>query len=342
MRLWDASALPAAETMALAIDAEGQIDIATSGGAVGPDYDLVWRRRVFPHKVAAELPPGDRRIAERESRALIEAALALLAPQAHWVNPVEAGRVAQLKPAQLRAAARAGLRIPSTLCSNDPDEIRRFAERHRGRIVHKPFYPAVWRDDTIQYVAETACIEPALLANDFALQAAPGIYQPLIDKQYELRVTFMGQASLAAKLTLAGSVLLPTDIKPVSPQLTAVKVDLPEEIRRKCLCVMADLGIVFGCFDLIVTPSGEVVFLEVNQAGQFLWLETLNYEIPMLSLFTDFISSGQPDFAGPARRDGISWAAFEQSACYRKFAAADYSADADRLRNFVVPEPARS
>lgn len=29
----------------------------------------------------------------------------------------------------------------------------------------------------------------------------------------------------------------------------------------------------FGAFDFIVTPAGEVVFLEVNPSGQWLWLD---------------------------------------------------------------------
>ena len=29
----------------------------------------------------------------------------------------------------------------------------------------------------------------------------------------------------------------------------------------------------FGCFDFIVTPDGEYVFLECNPNGQWLWIE---------------------------------------------------------------------
>jgi hypothetical protein len=34
------------------------------------------------------------------------------------------------------------------------------------------------------------------------------------------------------------------------------------------------LGLAFGCIDLIVTPEGEHIFLEVNEMGQFLWVRT--------------------------------------------------------------------
>ena len=61
---------------------------------------------------------------------------------------------------------------------------------------------------------------------------------------------------------------------------------------------MADLGIVFGCFDLIVTPDGEVVFLEVNQTGSFLWIEEQNPEFRLLDAFSEFLIRATPGFTG--------------------------------------------
>ncbi len=102
---------------------------------------------------------------------------------------------------------------------------------------------------------------------------------------------------------------------------------------------MASLGLVFGSMDLVVTPEGETLFLEVNEAGQFLWIETLNPAIPMLSLFADFIASGRSDFTASARRDGVSWAAYTKSEHYGRFRAADDGADAEQLVSFLVREP---
>ena len=36
---------------------------------------------------------------------------------------------------------------------------------------------------------------------------------------------------------------------------------------------MHALGLNFGCIDLIVRPDGDVVFLECNPNGQWLWIE---------------------------------------------------------------------
>jgi hypothetical protein len=71
---------------------------------------------------------------------------------------------------------------------------------------------------------------------------------------------------------------------------------LPPAVEEGCLRLMESLGILFGAFDFIVTPEGEHVFLEVNPAGQFLWVEEANPELALLAPFVDFLLSRRPDF----------------------------------------------
>lgn len=48
--------------------------------------------------------------------------------------------------------------------------------------------------------------------------------------------------------------------------------ELPAEVRTGALALMDALGLNCGAFDLIVTPDGRHVFLEVNPCGEFMWL----------------------------------------------------------------------
>jgi glutathione synthase/RimK-type ligase-like ATP-grasp enzyme len=64
---------------------------------------------------------------------------------------------------------------------------------------------------------------------------------------------------------------------------------LPIEIENRLRNFMDKLNIVFGSFDFIVTHDNKYVFLEVNEQGQFLWLEDFNPEIKMLDTFVNFI-----------------------------------------------------
>ncbi len=72
--------------------------------------------------------------------------------------------------------------------------------------------------------------------------------------------------------------------------------ELPTEVKFKIHCLMRNLGLVFGSIDFIVTANNEYVFLEVNEQGQFLWIEELNPSIKMLDIFIKFLLSKTIDY----------------------------------------------
>lgn len=56
--------------------------------------------------------------------------------------------------------------------------------------------------------------------------------------------------------------------------------DLPDKIEQKLLRLHQKFEMFFGAYDFIVDPQGEYYFLEVNPAGQWLWMEeALNLNI---------------------------------------------------------------
>lgn len=50
---------------------------------------------------------------------------------------------------------------------------------------------------------------------------------------------------------------------------------LPKEINVKLRMLMKKMNLHFGAIDMIVTPSGDYVFLEINPSGQWGWIEVL-------------------------------------------------------------------
>ncbi|MBR2052504.1 MAG: hypothetical protein IJ961_08530, partial [Bacteroidales bacterium] len=57
-------------------------------------------------------------------------------------------------------------------------------------------------------------------------------------------------------------------------------VDIPDSIKDFCLAFLKKMKLNFGCFDFIVTPDDEYVFLECNPNGQWLWIELVTgYDI---------------------------------------------------------------
>jgi hypothetical protein len=72
--------------------------------------------------------------------------------------------------------------------------------------------------------------------------------------------------------------------------------EVEADLGERCVALLARLGFVFGCFDFVVTPEGRAVFLEVNQMGQFLFVEE-NTGLPLLDAFAEMLVQGRPDFA---------------------------------------------
>lgn len=246
------------------------------------DYDVVWwrgaRKPYLPKNIAH---PEDYRFVVRENLLFHESFTYNMAPDAWWINSKEAANRANFKLLQLKTASECGITIPTTLCSNDPEEIRLFLLRHEASgIIYKP----LGGDDKQIKIPCASRIKYLDLPANQSLQRSPGIFQKEIKKQYELRVTCFGHYLVAAKLNSYNQGLL------IEPYI------LPEELATRIRAFMDELGIVFGVCNFIVTPENEYIFLEVYEQGQFLWMEDYNPEFKMLDTFVNFMVNKSVDF----------------------------------------------
>jgi glutathione synthase/RimK-type ligase-like ATP-grasp enzyme len=296
---------------------------------VDPRLTSVWHRRPAHWIDESVLHPADREFAEGECRVFRRGFLHLLAPDALWVNPVGAAARAAYKPVQQQVALDEGLEMPATLFSNSPEQIRAFLRRQGGEIVFKPLYGTAWSDAETVWMPYTTLLTEELLVDDEPLRAVPGIYQAIVPKAYELRVTAIGDRLFAAKLrsqeTRAGKL----DWRKSYSDLVFEPYQLPEAIAARCRAVMKRLGLVYGAIDLIVTPDGRYVFLEVNQMGQFLFVEWA-CGMPVLDAFAELLLQGRPDYAWDPDRVTVRYPEVEEAAV-----AAMARAAADHV---VVPD----
>ena len=286
--------------------ADGALDVhlhTRDGDFHGAQFDTVWHRRAQAPTIPACVAAPDRPFVGREaSRAL--RSLAHLLPQAFWVNRPDAARIANLKPWQLREAQRAGLRIARTFIGNAPERVRAFLEAHPGAI-YKPLAGEIWEEGGREYATYTAEASLDALPGDALLRAAPGIYQERVTKQYEVRAQFFGATCLAVRIDARRVEYGDFDwrLNQRAGGLETAPIRLPPELHERCVRLLGALGLVAGGFDFIVTPEGDWVFLEVNEAGQFLFLEEWCAELPVLDACCAFLASGDPRFlyAPPAR-----------------------------------------
>jgi len=140
-------------------------------------------------------------------------------------------------------------------------------------VIYKSLFPVSWKSDGGVALLFTSAVTEDDLPEDALLSATPGIFQELLTKKYELRITVIGGHLFAAKLRSQEIPEARLDWRAAGSVVPVEPFDLPGDIADACLAVMKDLGIVFGCFDLVVRPTGEIFFLEVNEMGAFLWIE---------------------------------------------------------------------
>ena len=288
-----------------AVSVELGEETGTRLSATGPDLRLgsappqvIWLRRPVRPILSEDIHPADRMWARNEYEEFYTWLLRGLPESAFWINPFESSRRARSKLAQQEVARRAGLRTPRTLYSNDPAEIRAFLRAHGGQAVYKAFTQSGWwklKDDGIAMLF-TALLTEKELPADEVLRATPGIYQPCLPKAYELRVTVIGEHIFPAKIDSQAMKLGRLDWRKSYDDARFEPIELAPELSRAIHRLMKGMGLVFGCLDFIVTPQGEHVFLEVNEMGQFLFVEELT-EIPLLDAFCEMLLQGRPDFA---------------------------------------------
>lgn len=270
-----------------------------SSAIIDNHYDVVWWRRIRkPYIPKNLLHILDYDFAVRENYLLSESIANNVAPNAWWINKKEAALRASSKLYQLKIALESGILIPTTLCSNDPKDIRYFLLRYEEEgVIYKPLCANFWFEKEQVKISYTSRVKFADLPNNKLLQLVPGIFQKEIKKKYELRVVAFGDYLVAAKLHSQNHMEGKIDWRAIPVgQMKIEPYKLPTALSRKIKLFMAKMGIVFGSFDFIVTFDNKYIFLEVNEQGQFLWIEDYNQEFKILDIFVQFILNKSGEF----------------------------------------------
>jgi ATP-grasp ribosomal peptide maturase len=224
------------------------------------DVSCAWWRR--PGKIRARPEIVEPDWATREANAGFRGLVATLP----WLNSPDDIRRAEHKPLQLTTAAQVGLSVPPTLLTNDPDEARDFANEH-GSLIYKPLTSGILGNGTVIYASD---VDISQL--DEGLRATTHMFQPRIQKAFEVRATVVDGQIFAARidaLTETGQ----RDWRADYNNLRYSPHQIPEPTADRLRRFAGRMRLRFTAIDLIVTPDGEYVFLEANPNGQWAWLE---------------------------------------------------------------------
>ncbi|WP_437956345.1 MvdD family ATP-grasp ribosomal peptide maturase [Sorangium sp. So ce119] len=304
---FDTDAFPQGARLALASGpGAGRSTLRAPGAGAGEldlaDVTAVWYRRVAHGSgLPTSMDPQLRSASIQEAKQTVEGMLAALrVPQ---VDPLPAVRFASNKQVQLDIAREVGLDTPRTLTTNDADAARAFAAACPGGVIAKMLSSfAVYRGGE-EHVVFTNALGAEDLADMRGLSLCPMTFQEKIPKARELRVTVVGERVFSASVDSQAAPGAEIDWRRQGIELidTWRKDALPPDVEAGVLRLMDQLGLNYGAIDILRTPDGRHVFLEVNPSGEFFWLE----RTPGLSISEALAEV----LLGKAPRRG-SWSAF--------------------------------
>lgn len=229
----------------------------------------VWCRGFQPTGFPIDIGSADKKFAETEARRVLAGLMSVVKPV--WVNHPHSHALANSKPAQLFIARQVGLEIPPTIISNDPTEVGSFISKSKEQTVYKTLSQSLELERGKALF--TSAISERELAKLNLIRLTPGIFQRLIPKAFELRVTVVGPHIFPAKIDSQANVETKIDWRHAPFEVDGQPIDLPSDVRTKIQAFMAAFGLIYGAFDFIVTPEGHHVFLELNPSGQYMWIE---------------------------------------------------------------------
>lgn len=188
-----------------------------------------------------------------------------------WIDPINTILQGEDKGRQLRHAVRAGLMIPDTLITNCPQKVRAFFHQHQGKVVVKMLTPLTTSMGKPSAFVYTSRLSEQQLNDLDGLKHAPMVFQNEIDKAFELRVAYVNGRCFTGKIcTQQASENAQVDWRQAAvDECEWQHFELTESVAQAINTLMISLGLSFGAIDLIVTPTGQTVFLEVNPCGEW-------------------------------------------------------------------------
>lgn len=193
---------------------------------------------------------------------------------AFWVSDNFAIKRASSKPYQLKIAARLGFNIPDTLATSSPAAAAAFIGAHPVTIVKSmaAVFPVI--NGGGSFFPATKIMQ-GQHANLQGLSLAPAIFQQAVDAQADVRVTVVGNHVFAAIIEDSGDDSQVRDWRMghSNNKNHFNEYELPARLKKLCVELVGELGLVYGAIDLVIDKKGKAWFLEINPNGQWAFIE---------------------------------------------------------------------
>jgi len=241
---------------------------------------VYYRRPKLPATISVNLSNGEECFVQGEISATLEGIYKLLEDK-FWVSSVFAIRNAENKIYQLKLAKELDIAIPSSLITTLKEQAQSFFNYHDMQCIVKPIKTGFIDDMEEPKVIFTNQIKKQHKRLLNAVQTCPTFFQNKIDKTADIRVTVVGKKFFVAKINSQEFETTKIDWRDEnSVNLRYEKLQLPSDIKSKCIELMSILNLEFAAIDFVLDNNKQYIFLEVNPNGQWAWIEKrLSYNI---------------------------------------------------------------
>lgn len=273
-----------------------RLRIVNHGECLPDDISTIWNHRTTKAEPPADIDRADHGPIVESSDWVLRGLASHVERHGFAANPAAAKWCFDNKLAQLDVAREIGLKVPQTLISNDVAQIRDFLAMH-GACIVKPIRFMKWNTGVSDVNLYATPIDSIDGFDPIAISACPMIYQSKIRKRHEYRTVIFGREIINYRIESQADASASNDWREIDYRdLVVAPEALSAELEAKVLALMDRCGLVYGSLDFAVDEDGEAVFFEVNETGQFLWLEEVWPAIPLLDMFCDFLAAGTRSF----------------------------------------------
>jgi hypothetical protein len=192
-----------------------------------------------------------------------------------WIGHPIYERQAGSKILQKITAKSLGLSIPETVFTNEFSNLKLFEQRE---IAIKPIssFDLETKDGNIVFYTRRQNHHNLVELGENSFRNNINFLEEYIEKDYELRITVVKDECFAAKIESqqqSANTGLVDWRQGYDHGMSFTQIDIPNDLKEKCILFLKYFKLNFGCFDFIVTKHHEYVFLECNTNGQWMWLE---------------------------------------------------------------------
>ncbi len=198
-------------------------------------------------------------------------------PAKKWMNHPSSNVQAGHKLHQLTLAHELGLATPQTLVTQNGAAARDFWKQHRNGIIAKPMAAGeIEREPPLKSsLIYTNLVDLDDIVSSDELVHCPTLFQEFVNKASEVRITVVDEAMHAVNMVsfhVDGSARC--DVRYENMRgVTYTPCEVPLAVSNRLLALMAHYDLRFGAIDMLISNTGDWIFLEINPNGQWAWLD---------------------------------------------------------------------